>query len=315
MRRRQPLTALRAFETVARTGSFSAAARELWVTRPAVSKQVRLLEEELGCALLDRSSGTLTLTRTGAELSAGLKQAFDLIAATIERVRGQTSLSLRIRILVERDFASSWLAEYVGQFLVLNPGTSVEITAEKNGRFRMDEDYSFRIFYGPPASFEVEMLVERELCRWIDLPLCTPEYAQPLQQQPDRFLVDTHLLHDRNYDPWEDWLNAVGFGGQIDTEKGTVFNETSLCLSAAVSGAGITIGDSFLAFSHIKSGTLVPPFPVGVRSREAYMIYHRRDVERTPAELAFEKWIIEALTDYKKKVDRLFSKLNVRVVA
>ena len=50
-----PLNALRAFEAVARTGSFRAAAEALFVTQPAISHQVKHLEEWLGVPLFDRS--------------------------------------------------------------------------------------------------------------------------------------------------------------------------------------------------------------------------------------------------------------------
>jgi DNA-binding transcriptional LysR family regulator len=54
------------FRTVARAGSFSAAARELALTQPAVSQQVAALERELGGRLLNRGAGGLTLTDAGA---------------------------------------------------------------------------------------------------------------------------------------------------------------------------------------------------------------------------------------------------------
>jgi DNA-binding transcriptional LysR family regulator len=54
------------FRTVARAGSFSAAARELALTQPAVSQQVAALERELGARLLHRGAGGLTLTDAGA---------------------------------------------------------------------------------------------------------------------------------------------------------------------------------------------------------------------------------------------------------
>jgi DNA-binding transcriptional LysR family regulator len=54
------------FHAVAQAGSFSAAARELSLTQPAVSQQVAALERELGARLLHRGPGGLTLTEAGA---------------------------------------------------------------------------------------------------------------------------------------------------------------------------------------------------------------------------------------------------------
>src|SRR4051812_1656539 len=59
------LTQLRYFLTAVRTGSISAAARQLGLTQPALSQQIRKLEMELGARLLDRQSRRLTLTVAG----------------------------------------------------------------------------------------------------------------------------------------------------------------------------------------------------------------------------------------------------------
>lgn len=315
MRRRHPFTALRAFEAAARTGSFAGAAGELFVTRPAISKQIRLLEEDLGCTLFDRTHTGAVLTELGKELYAGLTQSFDLVSETMDRVRSHARGVDTLRILVEHDFASSWLAGAIGHFLVTHPGISVDIVAEQNGVLRMDEDYNYRIFYNDPADTDTEMLQGRELCRWIDLPLCAPDYLQSPERSPEVVLVNAHLLHDRTWKPWSDWLGAVGIEDKVDIENGTVFNETSLCLSAAMARTGIAIGDSFLAFEHIRDGTLVPPFPLGLRSQDAYMLYRRRNIEQSQSERAFESWIVTALSDYMNKVERLLARLDVEIMS
>jgi LysR family glycine cleavage system transcriptional activator/LysR family transcriptional regulator of beta-lactamase len=314
MRRLYSLTALRAFEAAARTGSFTAAAGELSVTRPAVSKQVRQLEEDLGCPLFDRRGDGLAPTSAGRELFTGLTQSFDLIALTLDRLRSRSALAGRVRVLVERDFASAWLAGHVGQFLLDSNGAAVEIVAERNGIFHMDEDYSYRIFYGRAAAPVDDRLEGRELCRWVDLPLCTADYAQAMGCRKDRAFDEAHLLHDRSHEPWTAWFESAGYAGKVDAGSGTVFNETSLCLSAALAGSGIVIGDTFLAFRHIEAGMLVSPFSLGVRSREAYFLYRRKGAGSTPAERAFEQWILAALETHAVKVAQLLSRLGIDVV-
>lgn len=59
---------LRAFSVLARTGSFTQAARELSLTQSAVSHAMRALEEEIGCRLLDRRGKKATLTQAGEQL-------------------------------------------------------------------------------------------------------------------------------------------------------------------------------------------------------------------------------------------------------
>jgi len=69
---------LRYFVATAEAGSVSAAAQTVHVTQPALSRQLRQLEHELGVALFDRSAGRLSLNRTGRAL---LPAAKDLLAA------------------------------------------------------------------------------------------------------------------------------------------------------------------------------------------------------------------------------------------
>lgn len=76
---------LRAFSILARTGSFTAAARELHLTQSAVSHAIKALEEDVGCRLLDRTGKKATLTQSGEQLL----QATEKILAEMAQVRGQ----------------------------------------------------------------------------------------------------------------------------------------------------------------------------------------------------------------------------------
>lgn len=307
------LTALRAFDLVARLGTFTEAARELNVTRPAISKQIKGLEQYMGCQLLVRSKPRVELTDEGLKLASGVKQAFDLISATTQRVIEDSHRPEAVRILVERDFASSWLAERIGGFLIEHPGISVEINAERNGRLRMGEDFSFRIFYGSEGRFTTDDLEEDFLCDWIDLPLCTPDYAV-------EYIVDGHLsrtahfLLDKNYDPWETWFKKAGLVNTVNQTASTSFNETTLCLSAALAGSGITIGDSFLCLSAIQEGRLVAPFKLGLRSVERYAICRTRERPLSKAETDFRRWLERAIGRYQGGVEQVLLEMGIKVV-
>ena len=78
-----PLSSLRAFEATLRTGSFSAAGRELNVTHAAISQHVRGLEKRLGTALLLKDGLRLVPTATGEKLGKALTDGFGRIAAGV----------------------------------------------------------------------------------------------------------------------------------------------------------------------------------------------------------------------------------------
>lgn len=312
MRSRPSLTALRAFEAVARHLSMSVAAAELHVSRPAVSRQMRLLEAELGSPLLNRSGNAISLTPAGAELFAGLTRGFDLIAATTEAVGRRARDGRGLRILVCRDFASSWLSGQIGEFMVANPGIAIEITVEKNGHFRLGEDFDIRIFYGLRGGHAGLQLQETELCRWIDMPVCTQSFYES-HLTHGRKPCDAPHLSDSNYDIWEEWCQLTGVSAGGPRLRNTVFNETTLCLSVARSGAGMTIGDSFLALPAILAGELIVPFSKGLVSSQSYSLFTSHEPTR-PSVRRFENWLKGAIHRYQTKVEAELSARGIALI-
>ena len=99
-------TQLRAFDAVAREGSFSKAAERLGLTQPAVTVQVRALEEAYGVSLFDRTGGGVSLTGLGHALFALTQQSHgieeqveELLAASFKLERGEFRLAA---VLLER---------------------------------------------------------------------------------------------------------------------------------------------------------------------------------------------------------------------
>ena len=301
MPERLPLTALRAFEAAARNGSLTAAASELGVTRPAISKQIKQLEQMLNCALMIRLGNAVQLTTAGQDLAHDVAQAFGQIAASLQRQIHGRSLPNVIRILVDRDFASSFLAGHIGQFLLRNPGVSVEVVAEKNGRMRLEEDFNFRIFYGHFGATPCPGLRERVLCRWYDLVVCTADYAMEHVDGAGA-LVDAQLLIDGNYNVWDSWFDQTGLNHPGPARDMTHFNETSLCLSTALTGGGITIGDTILAFPAIRAGRLALPFRHGLESEQCYALFDRAGRPHTLAEASFLEWLSEVVKQHETEV-------------
>ncbi len=86
MRRLPFLNGVRAFEATARGGSFARAAEELHVSPAAVSRLVRLLEQRLGVALVERGANRLALTAAGRTYQAGLTRILDSLAELTDQV-------------------------------------------------------------------------------------------------------------------------------------------------------------------------------------------------------------------------------------
>ena len=94
-----PLLGLRAFEATARHLSVSKAAMELCVTPGAISQQVKLLEESIGVALIQRSGRAIELTDAGLLLQPQLTQALDWISVALDSVTTREDPREKLRAL------------------------------------------------------------------------------------------------------------------------------------------------------------------------------------------------------------------------
>lgn len=108
MNRLPNLTGLRAFEAVARVGSFGKAAAELNLTSTAISHAGRKLEREIGCELFTRRPRPVRLTAEGQTLFVAVNEAFGDIGRTAETLNGKRG-DEPIRLGVATAFAGRWL--------------------------------------------------------------------------------------------------------------------------------------------------------------------------------------------------------------
>ncbi len=103
------LLALRSFEAAARLENFSRAADELHLTHGAVSRAVRLLEDELGVALFERRSRRVFLTDAGRTLARAVGQGMDLMSQAVGELRASARQERRWVLSCEPTLLMRWL--------------------------------------------------------------------------------------------------------------------------------------------------------------------------------------------------------------
>src|ERR1700738_5495788 len=105
-RRWLPLNALRAFEGVAKHGSFTAAANALLISQSALSRHVIALERLVGVQLFDRKPHALSLTKAGQHLLPAVVKSFDRLAYALGRNRDDGAPGhATLRVAMPRSFA------------------------------------------------------------------------------------------------------------------------------------------------------------------------------------------------------------------
>jgi DNA-binding transcriptional LysR family regulator len=134
------LRQLRYFRSIARTGSFSAAAADEFVVQSALSQQIRKLEEELGVKLFERTTRSVRLTREGEEileLADRVLADVDLVVAEADALRGVVRGKVAVGMM-ECPPASLDMAVLLSDFHAEHPG--VEVALRSGGSERMLDD-------------------------------------------------------------------------------------------------------------------------------------------------------------------------------
>ncbi|MCK5748757.1 MAG: LysR family transcriptional regulator [Oricola sp.] len=254
-----PLNSLRAFEAAARHGNYAQAAEELFVTRGAISRHVKLLEEHLGVELFRRLPQGLELTVAGHRYLPVLSETFGRIAAETARLTRERE---DLRIICPPTMSIRWLIPGLAEFQALHPDFGVRLTTGfflADGLDTDEFDLGFSVESVPNRAPDIAVL---PLLPLLLSPACSPRLLNgevPLRKPED--LARFTLLHEGpERDDWNTWLAAFGIDG-VDPMSGNVLPNLDMALKAAVMGAGIVMGDLVLARDELDSGTLVLPFP------------------------------------------------------
>ncbi|GBQ28619.1 LysR family transcriptional regulator [Gluconacetobacter azotocaptans] len=159
---------------VVETGSFSAAARQLNVGQPAVSKAVALLEQHLGVRLLLRSTHGLTPTEAGLRYVEAATRALEEADAAERAARGSgAGLGGRLRISAPTTFARQNIIPHLGGFLSAHPDLDLEIVLDDRRVDLVAEGIDMCLRVGP---MEDTSLVARQIARGRRSVIATPAY-------------------------------------------------------------------------------------------------------------------------------------------
>ncbi len=120
------LRRLRYFVAVAECGNISKAAEKIFLTQPALSRQIKTLEDEIGHQLLERQAHSIRLTPTGNALLAEARDLLKHADEALERVRS-CAQSVRLRIGYAPSLASGLLSYAVESFVQKHANVRVEL--------------------------------------------------------------------------------------------------------------------------------------------------------------------------------------------
>lgn len=274
------LNALRAFETMARTGRATLAAEELNVTHSAVSRQVKALEASLGLRLFQGPKHRLTLTPAGQQLLPALTGAFDQIATAVRHLKSDGE---DLHLAVNASIAVKWLIPRMGDFSARHP--EIRLHLEELPSQATAHRGAQAVVRIAPASRLAEPLVTAFAQNHTG-PVMTPALAERFAADP---LTAPRLGSQSHPQGWAIWAEVAGF--ELASAPEQPFAHVHYALDAALAGLGVAIMSWPLVAEEIAEGRLVAP--LGFRRTESAFALIAAPGGESRALAAFRKWLIE----------------------
>jgi len=296
--RQRPLAIgpLRAFEAVARLLSFRAAADELHLTQPAISRQIAGLEDELGTRLFVRGTRRVELSGAGATLLRAVDPLLAQLDLTVRQLR-HVGHRQPVGVTTFASFASLWLLPRLHSFQTEHGDIDIRISASDTLADPDDPELDLALRYCLP---EQAPAGSTPLFGEVLTPVASPALlARQRLKTPADLARHTLLEEDdaRQSADWLSWHRWLREKAPPKTEpRGWIYmNFTYQQIQAAVAGQGLALARMALVREALDRGELVEPFgPAGrVGSPYSYWLIRWPARRERPALVAFENWLIE----------------------
>ena len=271
------LALLRSFVSISESGSISAAARNMGLTQPTLSRQLAQIEAECGTALLRRDTHRMHLTDMGAKVLADARAMLNMAEECERRLRvDQTALMGHIRFFSTIDFGQSVVSKFLARFMLQNPAITVDLVYSNRPLRMLEEGCDAGVVAGSVAD---ETVIARPLGMIRRYPVVAPAFLEG-RQLPE-------APADIAAWPWLT-LGTEVFGGARNI---TLFNESgeeqtlhvnpvltaegvTALREAALLGLGVSPLPGWLVSEDLSAGRLVRLLPQW-RARElpAHVVY------------------------------------------
>ena len=251
---------LETFSAVAENGSFTAAAEALGISRPVVSKQVSLLERQLGVQLLNRTTRRLHLTHAGEVFSSYAHRIMSDVREAEQSVLPlQSEPQGRLRVLSPESLAISLLPEVLLNFQQKFP--RIELDIHVSGRLvnLVEEGIDVALRVGGTGETEDSSLITRLLMPCGLHACASPEYLERHGKPKHPSELETHNCLIYSQRPNSDhWLFTDEQGENINIKVNGNLRSSmgNILMNAAQNGSGIFIGPTYMIASALKEGRL-----------------------------------------------------------
>lgn len=295
-----PLNSLLVFLAASRVESFTRAAETLCVTRSAVSRQIRTLEDYLGRPLFERDNISLELTPEGMEYANALSLIFSDLNIATSIVMGNSDTA-ELKISLSATFNVEWLMNRFPEFEERNKEINMTFITHNFDTGRESFDFSdnqagvaIRLGTGQWENCHADKLLD------VYVQLC----AAPNLIAGDCF-EDIHQLEEYNWlhyshlpNLWEQWAESAGVPGLKTKRKNIVLDNVTVAQRAAIDGLGILPCYQCLFDNIIDNGSVVPIHDHVMKKSESYYLLSPSNYENQWAVKIFRDWLVAESEQY-----------------
>ena len=291
--RHATLRQLKVFEAVARHLSFSRAAEELHLTQPAVSTQIKKLEDHAGLALFEQLGKRVYLTPAGEQLldiARGIIHQFALAESAMNQFKGVSGGVLNVAVISAGDyFFPRVLVDFAGR----HPGVTLNLSVHNRADLLThlaDNLTDLAVMVRPPLDADTEQQAFAPhpyvIVAAASHPLAA-EAAIPMA----RLLREPFIVREQGSDTWQSMVD--GFGRHMARLKTAMqIKSTETIKQAVMAGMGIGFLSAHTIAQELRTGSLavldVQGFPLMLN----WYVAHRRQKRLPPVAQAFKDFLL-----------------------
>ncbi|QJI32554.1 LysR family transcriptional regulator [Pseudomonas sp. ADAK18] len=296
-----PTPMLQAFVSAAQTGSFARAASELNLTASAISHQIAGLEEWWGVQLFERHSRGVKLTAAGQALLPVTEGFFKDLDAVLHSLNPGKSQPLYLSCT--SSLCSTWLIPRMhgshaeSSFNLDLVLTSTDMNSANLGAHQYD--VAVVMGYGDYPDHHVELLMRDAV-----FPVCSPAFYRENGDIAPADIARYPLIHrvdDLVCPGWESWFAFQGVAAP-PYHHGPRFPDSSLAISLAAKGGGISLGRTALVYDQLEDGALVALSCPVMMSPAAYYIICRNGRQSEPNIARLIDWLKVSAGEFLQEV-------------
>lgn len=273
-----PLNAIKFFYAVAKYGSVTEAAKKLFITQSAVSKQISNLEEVLNVALFDRKNKKMILTEKGEVLYLCCAKLFTDLDDCLIEIQKQNIEKRQLILSCEPTISIKWLIPRLSQFKALGHDFDVVLVT---GGGAVDFDNS-----------NVDIALRRNDFDWgnhIYSEKISDEYIAVVRNSSKQDLTDILISTSRpNF--WSNLKKNNRLKKELKPYNKIELEHFYLCLEACLAGLGATVISMYMIERELEYGLfemIVPPY----KDDSAYYLLSNEPFENDPRKMIFLEWM------------------------